>query len=159
MIKKTGKIYKLTNEELDLVYIGKTTQDIEERLKQHRRCNSKITSNQLFDGGECKIELLEEININSCEDKIKLTQLEKHYILSTKCVNCSIPFSASVLFTDDRAEYMRQYSKNFYYNNKQKKLDYAKEYNRINYLKVKEYQKLYHQKYRLKKQKEKDLMI
>ena len=153
MRENTGKIYKLYNKKLDLSYIGKTEQSLEERLHQHRiqKQTSYNTSKELFTDGEVIIELLHEIDINNYDDKVILTNLEKDYILKTKCVNRCLPFTASVPYTDDRAEYMRQYARYNYRKNKEKILSYQKEYRIKNIEKVKAYQKRYRQENKLKK--------
>jgi muramoyltetrapeptide carboxypeptidase LdcA involved in peptidoglycan recycling len=150
-----GRIYKLYNEKLDLSYIGKTQQNLKLRLAQHKHAvNKKLigknnevlhqaTSTKLFVDGKVKIELLEEIDINSYEDKIKLTNLEKHYILNLKCVNKCLPFASTIPYSEDRKEYFRQYSQYHYRKNKEHILNYQKEYKIKNLDKIKNYQKSY----------------
>lgn len=160
-----GRIYKLYNEKLDLTYIGKTQQNLKQRLAQHKHARNKklvgknnevlhqSTSSQLYNEGEVKIVLLEEIDINSYEDKIKLTNLEKHYILSVKCVNKCLPFASTVPFNEDRKEYFRQYSKYHYRKNKEHILEYQRKYNCNNMDKIKNYQKEYRKFLRTKNNK------
>jgi len=89
-----GKIYKIYNN--DLIYIGSTTQTLEERLKGHLRFykkyklvgGSRCASYDIFDKDSYKIELLEEFN---CNEKKELLLKEREWIEKMTCVNKNIP--------------------------------------------------------------------
>lgn len=158
--QKKGRIYRLYNQKLNLAYIGKTQQELDKRLAQHKNANTRkaknkynASSEELFKEGDVEIELLEEIDINCYDDKIKLTNLEKDYILKYKCVNKTLPFASTIPFIDDKKEYMRQYAKYNYRKNKEKILDYQRDYNSKNMDKIKAYQKQYRKMLKLKDSK------
>lgn len=87
-----GKIYMIVNEELDLCYIGSTTQSLKERMKEHRNDarNEKrtVTSKQLFESGNPEIILITDY---PCNSKQELEEGERHFIESMDCVNKTIP--------------------------------------------------------------------
>ena len=82
-MSKTGFIYKLTNTIDDEFYVGSTTTDIEQRLKNHLRCfqinkHSKLYS-KMNDIGFDKFHI-EEIESVPFEDKYELYARENFYI-------------------------------------------------------------------------------
>jgi hypothetical protein len=90
---KNGKIYKLWSPNTDKVYIGSTTQPLFKRLSKHKwnytywKKGGKteyMTSFEIFDYGEVKIELIEEY---PCENKMYLNKREGETIRSIDCVN------------------------------------------------------------------------
>jgi hypothetical protein len=88
-----GKIYKLTNDINDLVYIGSTTNKyLSKRKAQHYYCfkhNIKCSSVVIFEcGGNVNIELIELIEFTYIDE---LRQKEREYIKKTNCVNIQIP--------------------------------------------------------------------
>ena len=78
-----SKIYKLSDNTSENIYIGSTIQTLQQRLQGHKSsaksckdgfgCGSK----KIIDGGDYKIELLEEF---SCENKKELCQKEQKYL-------------------------------------------------------------------------------
>lgn len=86
-----GKIYKIINDE-GLLYIGSTTETLEQRLSKHKRdyenyCNGKgkyITSFKLFEGKNIKITKIENFKCNELTD---LWKRESEIIKSSDCVN------------------------------------------------------------------------
>ena len=97
------KIYKLTSNSSDLVYVGKTIRKLIYRLSSHR-CNfhngdSHCSSRELFEaGGEVSIELIEETEdeereafwikeLNACNTQ-KLTGRTHNHNDKVNCVNC-----------------------------------------------------------------------
>ena len=75
----TGRIYKLTSPNTDKVYIGSTTETLNTRLNKHvsdwkrRNCSSIY----ILEKGDYKIELLEEVQVESSRD---LTKIEQSWI-------------------------------------------------------------------------------
>jgi len=76
MIK--GKIYKLTSPNTDKVYIGSTIRTLNKRLTSHIRDwklkRKDCGSTYILEKGDYKIELLEEVQVDSRKD---LTKFEK----------------------------------------------------------------------------------
>lgn len=64
----TGRIYIIRSNLTDKVYIGSTTKLISHRFGEHSRKyrygTQTTTAKLLFDIGECRIELLEEVDFN-----------------------------------------------------------------------------------------------
>ena len=85
-----SKIYKLTDNTNNQVYIGSTIQTLQQRLQGHKS-GAKTTkegcgcaSKSIIDNGDYKIELLEEF---SCENKRELLIKEQSYIDKYDCIN------------------------------------------------------------------------
>ncbi len=78
-----SKIYKLTDNTSDKIYIGSTIQTLQQRLQGHKSSAKSCkdgygcASKQIIDNGDYKIELLEEF---SCENKTELCQKEQEYL-------------------------------------------------------------------------------
>src|SRR6185437_8544640 len=101
---KDGKIYKLTSEQTDKIYIGSTIKSLEERLWAHKTAynasNSgshktrKMSSFELLQYDDVKIELLENW---PCDSKKELEVCESCYIRHNKdrCINQNIPTRTS----------------------------------------------------------------
>ena len=85
-----SKIYKLSDNTGEKIYIGSTIQTLQQRLQGHKSsaksckdgygCGSK----QIIDGGDYKIDLLEEF---SCENKKELCIKEQYYLDQYKDFN------------------------------------------------------------------------
>ncbi len=116
-----GKIYKLTSNQTDEVYIGSTTKKLSERLGVHKsdykyflkkgKGSHYITSFDLLKYDDCKIILLEAVNVETQEE---LFQYEAKYIkLHPNCVNKVMP---------------GQTDHEYYLANKEHKIAYAKQY-------------------------------
>jgi hypothetical protein len=87
-----AKIYKLVNDELDLVYYGSTCQKLCKRLAGHKRDtkrdNINVSSSKLYTSGTPYIVLVENYPCNNVEE---LRAREKHYIKNNPCVNKALP--------------------------------------------------------------------
>ena len=86
-----GKIYKIVNDSLDLVYYGSTCNELRKRLynhKSHAKANRKCSSRILFESGEAKIFLVEQFPTVS---KMLLLRRERWYIENNDCVNKLLP--------------------------------------------------------------------
>jgi hypothetical protein len=68
-----GKIYKLYCPDNEMVYIGSTTCDLDVRFNQHKHELNKCTSKRLFESGEVRIELIEEV---CCKSEAELVKRE-----------------------------------------------------------------------------------
>ena len=113
-----GKIYKLINEELKLIYIGSTCCD---NLKTRYDCHRTkarlecVTSHRLFKTGKCSIMLLENC---VCLSKKDLFNRERHWIELSKldldymCVNSNIPNRSKKEYYLDKREHILNYQNN-----------------------------------------------
>jgi len=87
-MNKTGYIYSLTCNNPNLIYYGSTIRPLNERLIGHKSKSNNCKSKILFEWGNVKINMLEEIEY---EDKQELRDREEYYIRNLKCVNSNIP--------------------------------------------------------------------
>jgi len=134
---QNGKIYKIWSPSTDKVYIGSTCSTLVKRLYGHRKnkkCydnNSiacKYTSFEILEYPDARIELVEDF---PCNSKAELTAREGYWIRQENSVNKVIP-------TRSRTEW--------YQDNRENKLEYAKEYREEHKDKIREYLKQYHNK-------------
>ena len=80
------KIYKIVCNETDEVYIGKTTQTLEERLRGHENYNSTSSKQIILRGNYVMSE------IDSCDTEEESILLEAYYIINTdNCINIVVP--------------------------------------------------------------------
>ena len=146
-----GRIYKITDNTNDNVYIGSTTKEILQRLKQHESdyksyLNGKfhvITSFKILENNDYDIELIEEIEFNN---KAELFTRETYYINSTNnVVNKNKPNSFNSI---GQKAYSKQYhqankaqTKQYQQANKEHIKAYQQAYNKANKDKIKAYYK------------------
>ena len=132
-----GKIYKITNNVNDYIYIGSTIKTLKERFNKHKsdykfylnENNRKVSSFKLFNthGIEnCAIELIE---LYPCDNRTELEQQESVYINKNKefCVNNNIPGRTDKQYREyqneyriDNADKMKEYQNEYRDNNKDK---------------------------------------
>jgi hypothetical protein len=138
-----GKIYRLTCNDLDLVYYGSTTMTLSRRLNRHQSSfrrwlkdnNLKCEASKiLFEIGEVEIELVLEY---PCNSKRELEEVEETYIANDECVNMKRAYMTKeneldnirkCRNSDKRRAVSNKYMKEYY------KTDKSKEY-RKNYMK------------------------
>lgn len=152
-----SKIYKLVCNDPNIIYIGSTTQKLCQRLSKHKRTkihNEKISSQKLFEIGEVKIILIEEVN---CENKEQLLKRERHYIELLDCVNKNIPGRTNKEYYDDNKKILlqknkihreknKEHYKKYYLDNKEHKLKQFKEYRTTHQTEIKQQNKDYYLK-------------
>jgi hypothetical protein len=93
---KIGRIYKLIDNTNGNIYIGSTTQTLNQRLSDHKCCygrylNGKdhyITSFDIIKNNNYKIECIEVLKNTT---KQIILEREKYFIQNTKCINIIIP--------------------------------------------------------------------
>jgi hypothetical protein len=93
---ENGKIYKVVCNKTNLIYIGSTCRPLNKRLIDHRQSyrqflNQNYNNHSIFEiikNNDYKIELVEQF---PCENKQELLKKEREYILSTTCVNKTMP--------------------------------------------------------------------
>lgn len=83
---QNSKIYKIVDKN-NLIYIGSTTQNLQERFWSHRKINNKCTTKRM-DRDSLKIELILDF---PCNSKKELWDKEKEYINKLQCINRIVP--------------------------------------------------------------------
>lgn len=85
-----SKIYKITDNTNNQVYIGSTIKTLQQRLQGHKSAAKSYkegrgcASKSIIDNGDYKIELLEQL---SCENRKQLLIKEQEYIDQYDCIN------------------------------------------------------------------------
>jgi hypothetical protein len=112
-----GKIYKLTSEHTNKIYIGSTCEKLSRRLichiSHHKRWKNGngryITSFVLFELGLVQITLLENCN---CDTKNELLSKERYWIEHHRdiIVNKYIPTKTDEELREQRNELTKQYN-------------------------------------------------
>ena len=137
---KNGKIYKLICDNNDLVYIGSTSQKyLSSRLAQHNATKNRCCSKQLIEAGNMRIVLIENY---PCESRDQLRMREEYHMSNMDCINIQKAYESPA----EAKERQKQYG----IDNRDKILekkriyvartkDQKKEYDRINYLKNREF--------------------
>jgi len=99
-----GKIYKIVSPHTEKVYIGSTIQKLCVRFSKHKNDKSKeCMSRELFELGDCKIELIENY---ACNNSLELRKREGYYILNTpNCINKLV--AGRTKKESNRLEYLR----------------------------------------------------
>ena len=135
-----GYIYKITSEQTDKCYVGSTINDINHRFSKHKCCYKKyidgnycyITSFEVLQYGDAKIDLIDEIQF---EDKKELIDLETKYIRELNSVNKRI---------ENRTN--KEYQKQYHQEHKDKLNQQKKQYRQDNRDKLSERHKQYYNK-------------
>jgi len=141
---KNGKIYKITSDSYDKIYIGSTCQSLSKRMTTHRadynqflKNNRKsLTSFELIKLGNAIIILIEDF---PCERKEQLHARERYYIELNKdiCVNKYIPTRTDKEYRNDTKEKIRERMNKYNQINKEKKAEYYKDHYQKNKEKLK----------------------
>jgi len=124
-----GKIYKILCNTTGKIYIGSTTQTLEQRLCQHKCKNT--TAQIILKNNNYEIILIENY---SCNSRKELQLRESFYIKNNECVNSRIPV---------RTEKLSEINKQYYENNKEQITEQHKQYyenNKEKYKKKYQYQ-------------------
>jgi len=155
------KIYALSSPHTNLLYIGSTCLSLPLRLRNHVELykqyikgnhNRKCSAFKLFELGDVRIE-----TIDDCEDvccKKSLLKRERYYIENNNCVNKNIPSRTAA--ESSKAHYYNhiEEKRQYYQDNKEKRLQYAKDYITANKDKYNEYQKQYRLKKRIEREQQ-----
>jgi len=151
-----SKIYKLYSlHDPSKIYIGSTVQSLAKRKGGHKNDYQRflkgnrpsITSFQIIELGEVKIELIEEV---VCDNKEQLHKIEAGYIRDFDCVNKIIPGRTLKEYQDENKEAIQTRMYQYRIDNKEK----IKEQNKKYYIDNKENIKEQRKQYRKKKQAE-----
>jgi hypothetical protein len=125
---ENGKIYKLTSQKTDDIYIGSTIEPLSYRLSGHRNVSDnnprQAISRELMKQGDIIIELIE---LYPCKTKEELLWRERYYIENMKCINMVIPIRTKQELSDykkkhyeENKEHYKAYKKEFHQKNKEK---------------------------------------
>lgn len=156
-----AKIYCLSSPHTELIYIGSTCMPLELRLRNHKELYKqfmkgsikKTTAFKLFELGEVSINMVEDCSDVCCRKA--LLKRERFWIENKCCVNKNIPSrtirETQLAYYNMNKEKIKQY----YINNREKRIEYAKQYINNN----KEKQNGYMKTYREKKQREVEVNI
>ena len=141
---QNGKIYKIINDENELVYYGATTLSLSQRLVQHRldykyylegKKKNKSTSIQILKYKNPIIVLVEDC---PCERKEQLTARERFWIENNPCVNKVIPGRTKKQYNEDNRELQKKKCKQYHKDNIEAHKDRCKQYYEENKNKIKE---------------------
>ena len=131
----TGKIYKLTSNQTDDIYIGSTVCKLCKRMTKHRNDykrynNGKhhyVSSFEIVKYDDCKIILVELFPCNSREE---LTAREQHHIDNTQCINKSRAYTGLTIteyqkqYREDNKEILKEKNKQYREDNREKVIEY-----------------------------------
>ncbi len=113
-----GKIYKLTSNQTDEIYIGSTCTELYVRLSAHRKRHQNVadsTASKILIYNDVKIELIEAYSTTS---KYFLEIREAYWIKNTVCVNKVIPRRTHYEYYIDHKEEIQNYMTKFREDNK-----------------------------------------
>jgi hypothetical protein len=160
---KNPKIYALSSPHTNLLYIGSTCMSLGLRLRNHQELykqfikgshNRKCSAFKLFELGfeDVRIETIDE-----CEDiccKKALLKKERFWIENNNCVNKNIPSRTAL--ESSKAHYYNhiEEKKQYYIDNREKRIQYAKDYIKANQEKYNEYQRQRRIKMKLMKEQQ-----
>ena len=127
-----GKIYKITCNETEKIYIGSTTNTLNRRFQQHKSSytswkNEKYHYTSIFkmfdEYGKqnCNIELIENY---PCSNNRELELREAYYIRNNNCYNKYIPGRTNKEYIEDNKEKIKEVKKKYYEDNKKKSKEY-----------------------------------
>jgi len=119
-----GKIYKLWSPSKNLVYYGSTTQTLSQRLTDHKKKHNDCCSYLIMECEDYKIELLEEY---PCNNKEQLEKKEAEYQKNNECINLKIARRNQKEYYQDNKEKRLQQNKEWAKNNKEHKKNYDKQ--------------------------------
>jgi hypothetical protein len=144
---KNGKIYKIVDNTNGNVYIGSTCEPtLAKRLAKHRGHYKEylkggynfVTSFKILENNDYSIVLLEEF---PCETKDQLLARERYYIENNECVNKVVPTRTIKEYYQDNKDKLIDYQKQWREDNKDKLIDYQKQWREDNKDKLIDYQK------------------
>jgi len=148
---KNGRIYKITSDSTDKIYIGSTCQPLCKRIAKHKHSykrfqngkSGNITSFEVIALGDAIITLIEAY---PCESKEQLLAKERYHIELNKdiCVNKQIPSRTQKEYQETNKEHLAQIGKEYREANKEHIAQIGKEYREANKDKLKEIKKTYY---------------
>ena len=161
---KNAKIYKITNDYNDEVYVGSTCNTLVRRFSVHkcdaRKHNERALYKLMNEIGESRFRI-QLICDYPCEDKYQLKQKEGEYIRNLGTLNKQIAGRTQQQYQEEHKEYYQEVKKKsaekhkeeniirkqlFYQNNKERILQRKKELYETNKEKINATQKAYYEK-------------
>ena len=124
-----GKIYKITNDYNDDVYVGSTCDTLVKRFSLHKieSTNERSKHRKIYNAfneigfERFRIELLEDY---PCEDIYQLRQREGYYIRQYGTLNKLIAGRTKEQYREDNKEKIKEKDKQYYKDNKEKIKNY-----------------------------------
>lgn len=117
---QNSKIYAIRSHSTDLIYIGSTTQKLNQRLSKHKndykRKHTNISSKEILQYDDCYIELIE---LCPCNTKEELLKKEGEYIRKMNCVNKRIAGRTIKEWIEVNKETLKQKQKDYHEKNKE----------------------------------------
>jgi len=120
---KNGKIYKITSDQTDQIYIGSSVQTLKRRFADHKSSyknyngNKYMTSFEILKYENCQIELLEEF---PCNNRTELHRKEGEWQKKLNCVNKYISGRTDAEYCQDNKKNKNKYNKKYYQENQEK---------------------------------------
>ena len=145
-----GKIYKITNDYNDDIYVGSTCDTLIRRFINHKR-SSKTEKKQNMSiyklmneiGFErFRIELIEDYQ---CQDRYQLRQREGHFIRQFGTLNQNIAGRTNPEWRENNKDKIKEHKKEYNEANKDKISEQCKEYYKANKDKIQEHKKEYNE--------------
>lgn len=127
--KKMGKIYKITCNITGECYFGSTIKKPYNRLGIHKSGHNTTSSKQIIERDDYNYEVLERFYVDGAKD-VKLLEREQYYITNNECVNKTIPLSTQHDWYIRNKERVKDKANQYYYDNREKKLEYQKKHQR-----------------------------
>jgi group I intron endonuclease len=124
---KNAKIYKITNDYNDEVYVGSTCNTLIKRFSHHKCSARKFNARALYklmnEIGETRfrIELIEHY---PCEDKYQLRQREGYFIREMGTLNMQIAGRTKQTYIEEHSEMYKNIKTKYRENNKDKTKEY-----------------------------------
>ena len=140
-----AKIYKITDQTTDRIYIGSTIKTLADRLKKHEaNCktwlrninNIYCTSYELLEVDDYEIQLIEMF---PCEDKTQVELRQGYWQRRLECVNKNIAGRSRNEWYQDNRDKVLKNKREHYQNNRDERLEHAKEYYQKSAKKIKKY--------------------
>ena len=134
-----GRIYKITSNETDKVYIGSTTQTLNKRLSTHKgdyKCYlnnnnlANVTSFEIVKYDDAKIELLIEKTFSSKEEMRRLEgcYIQKEDNVVNKLIAGRTEQERGVVYREENQEKLKETNKKYYESHKEIIAEKTKEY-------------------------------
>lgn len=132
---KEGKIYRIITKHSDKVYVGSTTQEIDDRFASHSSSyklwknggTHYVTVYSLFELGpdDVSIELLEDV---CCGTREELLARERYYIENSNSINKIIPGRTQKEYKQANKEHIKEKSVEYYNQNRDSIIEKAGNY-------------------------------
>jgi hypothetical protein len=119
-----GKIYAIRSSQTDKIYIGSTCSDINKRFFEHKYISKTCKAQEILIFNDAFIDIIENY---PCNDRKELLKREGHHILQfiDVCVNKKVEGrtrkETQKAYYDSNKEKLKEYSKNYRNNLKDKK--------------------------------------